>query len=379
MIITETTLIICTLVVLFATLTPLLNPFFRRIDFNKSKDLTAELPPVAIIITVHDNTADLSKHLPLFLNQDYPALFQVIIVTEKNDSTTENILKQYSHDKHLYVTFIPESSRYMSRKKLAITLGVKASKCEWNILTEASCKPQSNKWLESMAQNFTQAYNLVIGYSNYLPNNNTYERFEHLRTFYYLIQRAQKQIAYRTNGTNLAFKKSDFISGDGFRGNLHTTRGEYDFLVNKYAEKNRTAVELRPQAWIKEDYPTKQIWQSRYLFYLNSRKFLKRSPSFRALFNTDMVAMFANYLLILVATAYAVSQHNYILLVVAVLSMLITLILRIYIARKALLKFNEQIPSLKIILFECQIIFSNLSYFLKYKKADKNEFTTHKL
>ena len=92
-----------------------------------------------------------------------------------------------------------------------------------------------------------------------------------------------------------------------------------------------------------------------------------------------MVAMFANYLLILVATAYAVSQQNYILLVVAVLSMLITLILRIYIARKALLKFNEQIPSLKIILFECQIIFSNLSYFLKYKKADKNEFTTHKL
>ena len=81
MIITETTLIICTLVVLFATLTPLLNPFFRRIDFNKSKDLTAGLPPVAIIITVHDNTADLSKQLPLFLNQDYPALFQLIIVT----------------------------------------------------------------------------------------------------------------------------------------------------------------------------------------------------------------------------------------------------------------------------------------------------------
>ena len=38
------------------------------------------LPPISIIFTPHDNAQELAKNLPLYLNQDYPTDFQVIVV-----------------------------------------------------------------------------------------------------------------------------------------------------------------------------------------------------------------------------------------------------------------------------------------------------------
>ena len=105
------------------------------------------MPSVSIVITAHDNAAELRRNLPLVLAQQYPGNFQVIVVAEKGDSETENVLKLLSADKHLYYTLIPESSRYMSRKKLSITIGVKAAKSEWIMLVEPSCRPEAEHWL----------------------------------------------------------------------------------------------------------------------------------------------------------------------------------------------------------------------------------------
>ena len=62
---------------------------------------------------------------------------------------------------------MPDSSRYISRKKLAVTLGIKASKYEWLVFTNANCMPQSNQWLRLMARNFTSRTQVVLGYSGY--------------------------------------------------------------------------------------------------------------------------------------------------------------------------------------------------------------------
>ncbi len=384
MIFNEITIIISTLLILFAVVTPLLNPFFRKLEFNsnanqKIVEETAPPPPLSVIITVHNDANKLSKHLPLFLSQDYPADYQVIVVAEEGDSETETVLKQYVNNKHLYKTFIPISSLYMSRKKLAITLGVKASKYEWVILTDAFCSPQSDKWLSVMAENFTVPNNLVIGYSNYATDSTDFQRFERLRTSYYLMRQALRGIAYRTNGTNLAFKKSEFINGDGYRGNLQTIRGEYDFLVNKYARKGNTAIEIRPQAWIKDDTPSKNTWINKYLFYLNSRETLQHSRKFRILFNLDISAMLINYIFIIVALTYALLYQDWIICSIAGAALISTFITRSCIACKVLSRFGENISPFKIIPLELSIVLHNITYLLKYYRADKYDFTTHKL
>ena len=80
----------------------------------------------------------------MFLRQQYAADYQVIVVCQSTDGETQDFLKRTAAENpHLYYTYIPESSRYMTRKKLQITLGVKAAKHEWIILTEPNCRPSN--------------------------------------------------------------------------------------------------------------------------------------------------------------------------------------------------------------------------------------------
>ena len=247
MIISLTTIIAGAAVVLLAVLGSLINPFLRSLRLNKEEEQSAEgttedatasqpLPPVTILITAHDNLPELERNLHTFLEQKYPADYQVVVVCQSSDGETIDFLKrQSSENPHLYYTFIPESSRYMSRKKLQITVGVKAAKYEWILLTEPACMACSEDWLVSMTRQCQEPNHLVLGYVSTEESCKSVRRFDMIRKAYYLLRRAQRSYGYRTNMPNVIFRKSDFMREQGYQGNLEYVRGEYDFLVNKYA------------------------------------------------------------------------------------------------------------------------------------------------
>ena len=228
-----TTIIAGAIVVALAILGALINPFLRSLRFPNDTVPTdsapEEMEPVSILITAHDNLRELERNLPMFLHQKYSADYQVIVVCQSTDGETIDFLKRTSAESpHLYYTYIPESSRYMSRKKLQITLGVKAAKNEWIILTEPSCRPENDKWLYTMARNFTAENHLVLGYVGFNEKTKGVRRFENIRKAYYVLRRAQKTYGYRSHMPNVAFRKSDFMEEQGFQGNLEYVRGEYD-------------------------------------------------------------------------------------------------------------------------------------------------------
>lgn len=78
---------------------------------------------------------------PLFLSQDYPD-YEVIVVNDGEDSDSEDVLKILSSEnKHLYYTYVPVDTQYLSHKKLALTMGIKAAKNDILLFTEANCQP----------------------------------------------------------------------------------------------------------------------------------------------------------------------------------------------------------------------------------------------
>lgn len=143
---------------LLALTTPFFSPLFRwKRKEEEAHDV--DLQPVSIIIASHDDAQQLEKHLPSILQQDYPVGYEVIVVIQKGDHDVEDALKRIKYtyeqqggDAHFYVTYIPQTSRYMSRRKLAITLGVKAAKNEWLLLLDSDCAPSSPQWLAAMAR-----------------------------------------------------------------------------------------------------------------------------------------------------------------------------------------------------------------------------------
>lgn len=384
------TLIASVTLLLLGILTPMLSPFFR---FRKAKHPSADdapdtagLPPLSIILTPLDDAFELKKNLPALLRQDYAPGYQVIIVIGQGDHEAESIIGEVLDTVDLaqthaevYVTCIPQSSRYISRKKLAITLGIKAARHEWVLPTEASCRPASPQWLAGMARHCTPTTNLVIGYGRYEESTLSFRRYERLRDSHYLMREDAVGTAYRTNSHNLLLRKQTFMEGDGYLGNLHLMRGEYDFLVNKYAARGTTALEIGEGAWLVEDEPTDKTWLNKHIFYMESRKFLARGARHRWLFNLDQAALHLSLLLAVAGVAYGALTRCWVLLGCAAVTLVVNIVLRTILCHKALSAFDEAISPIKAFFFELTIVWRNLGYWLRYRRADRNDFTTHKL
>ena len=56
----------------------------------------------------------------------------------------------------------------MSRKKLAVTIGVKAARYDWVLLTDVDCYPEKATFLDSISRrSISGDCQMVLGYSNF--------------------------------------------------------------------------------------------------------------------------------------------------------------------------------------------------------------------
>ena len=372
------TLILSGALLLAALLTPLMSPLFRRL--RKQEFHGASEPPCVTILLISggDHQA-LDEHLPLYLTQDYPPGYEVVVVAEKADLETENVLKRYSSSPLLYHTFVPETSRYMSKNKLAITLGVKAAKNEWVILTDPRCKPADNHWLSSLGQHFGKSNHLVLGYSNYTTEAKAFHRFEQLHTALYLLRDAQGGTAYRTNCLHVSFRKSEFLERQGFLEYLKYSIGEYDFLVNKYGRDGGTVVATSPSTWLWENPIHSKTWQNRQVYHHEVGKHLEGGAGVRFTRLLDQWLMHLNYLAEIGIGVWAGITMRWVLLGVAVAALLITVTLRTLNGKKTFKQFQTGLSAWRVVPLELGLLSHSFFTRMRYEYADKNDFISHKV
>ena len=348
------------------------------IEDNK-EETSPSLPSISIVMTAHDNERELEQHVPIIMEQDYPDGFEVIVVTSKGEDATDDLLERWVRKyPNLYTTFVPDSSRYMSRKKLAVTLGVKAANFDWIMLIEPECIPSSSKWLRQMASHCKTGVDMVMGYSNYSNEASDYKRYERAMMQHSLLKEAKKT-AYRAESHNLLFRKDMFLNGRGFDGNTQFVRGEYDFLVNKYATKGNTATELSPESRLIEDAPTERKWLYHHIYYMCTRKHLKRSFLHRLPYDLIQTLKHLWYFVLIAAIVVTAILQQWIFLAVDVSLLLITLVAHTTIGKKVLEPYEPTISSYKIVGMDLSRAWRALYYRYKYLKADKYDFTSHKL
>ena len=356
---------------------------------NANDQETSSLPKLTVILTPHEEAEKLEQHLPDILQQDYPAGYQVIVVTEFGAHDTLDVLKRFKHSMEtepdaypnvsLYVTYIPNSSRYMSRKRLAMTLGVKAAQTQWVVFIEPDSTPSSRQWLQHIGKACTMPdTKMVIGYGHFEPETPTTWRFDRLQAACYLLREDVKGTAYRTLSHTVAIQKDEFMQNDGFEGSLSLVRGEYDGLVNKYAEKGMTQIVTHPQAIMTDDTPTKRAWRSNCLFYLATRRHLSRSLAHRLLFLTDQILLHLNACTILGIALWGVLAQKWVMTGAAGLAFILTVILRLWDAHRALSRLREPISLWAVLPLELTVIWRRLGTAMRYLFASPYDFTTHK-
>ena len=253
---------------------------YRRIYHNNKKKFDINnYPSLSVIITVKEVPQKLNRNLPYILNQDYPN-FEVIIVNENLDEeTNEELINLEQTYKNLHHTFIPDSTRYISTKKLAITLGIRASHYDWLVFTEIDSHPISNQWLKKMSRNFTDGTDIVIGYSNYEKKKGEFTRYITFDTLLFSMRylgSALLKCPYTGFGRNLCYRKNLFNKSKGFSSYLQLQRGEDDLFINATASSTNTKVETSPESVIKIEVPENhQTWKEEKLSYAVTSHFYK--------------------------------------------------------------------------------------------------------
>jgi len=222
---------------------------FRKKEFPS----TNSQPPVSVIVCAHDEEENLRELVPLLLQQDYPH-FEVIVVEDRcNDGTYDYLLQATKEEERLKMVRVTHKPDHINGKKFALTLGIKAARYDWVLLTDADCSPATNSWIAQMASRFEEPTKIVLGFSPYFKTSgllNAFIRFESFLTGIQFIGMALLEKPYMGVGRNLAYRKELFLNTKGFNSHLSVTGGDDDLFVNQHATRENTSVRIGPDALV---------------------------------------------------------------------------------------------------------------------------------
>ena len=256
----------------------------------------AEQPPVSVIICAKDEAENLRKFLPFVLEQDYPE-FEVIVINDGSTDETAELLRDLCVDyPRLRTTFVPVGANNVSTKKLGLTLGIKASKYEFLLMTDADCMPEDKTWITRMMRNFTRETDFVLGYGAYLQKKGFLNHLITYDTLFIALQymgMAAVRKPYMGVGRNLAYRKETFFAQKGFASTLHLSSGDDDLLVNKASNPWNTRIEVAPDSitW-SEPNKTYKGWLYQKERHLSVSTYYKSSSKFRLFFEPTTRGVF---------------------------------------------------------------------------------------
>ena len=288
-----------------------------KIQFEDNK------PPVSVIICARDEEENLRKFLPMILAQDYPN-YEVIVVDDASYDNTEDYLAVMTKEhSNLKTSFVPKDANNISTKKLGLTIGIKASKNDLLLFTDADCMPEGNQWIAKMVRNFYSETEFVLGYGGYLQRKGFLNKLIKFDTLFIAIQYIGMALAkhpYMGVGRNMAYKKDTFFKLKGFASTLNLASGDDDLMVQRGANTSNTMVEISPESvtW-SEPKRTFGQWFSQKARHLSvakrydgrSKFLLTLEPATRALFYLGVIltAVFGNWISFGAAMFFLVTRY----------------------------------------------------------------------
>jgi glycosyltransferase involved in cell wall biosynthesis len=256
----------------------------KRIHSGKI-DLAEKQVPVSVIITASNQREILAKHLPLFLEQDYPE-FQVVVVDDASSDETGDLLKDLClRYPHLYHTFVPPGVQSISSKKIALTVGIKAARYDYLLFTDANCEPSGNQWISSMMRQFTPDTTVVLSYSRFDEVKGVLKKliaYDNLFQAIRYLGMAVCKKPYMGVGRNMAYRKDLFFGQRGFASHLNLHTGEDDLFISDVAKGSNTRIEASPESVIhvvSED--PKYLWKDGKFNQLQTSNYYRTSARFR--------------------------------------------------------------------------------------------------
>ncbi|PQB07415.1 glycosyl transferase family 2 [Polaribacter filamentus] len=319
--------------------------------------------PISVIIFSKDQGENLLKLLPSILDQEH-SMFEIVLINNASSDETNDIIESFS-EKHtcIKVVEVENNEAFWASKKYALTLGIKASKYDHLLFTNANCKPVSKNWISEMSRNFTSKKTIVLGYKKYRKENsfiNLFVRFENSLTAIKCFGFVQKGSPFMAFEGNLAFNKATFFKVNGFINHMKINAGLEDLFIKDAANKENTTFCLSENSFIETDAPTSF---SKWFYDKKEAAYIKKKYKYKHRLLLNLFA-FTKTLFYVFAIILFFTYPYKIILSIVLLYFIVNYILIGYSAKK--LKEPQIIfflPFLEIglILFQISIFIANLT------------------
>jgi glycosyltransferase involved in cell wall biosynthesis len=254
---------------------------FRHLSFFRQKTKQkSQQHPVSVIVCARDEAANLAKNLPGVLVQQYNSTREVIVVNHNSQDETKYLLDEFKKTfKDLHIVNLTQEAIGIPGKKYPLSIGIKESKHEIVLLTDADCVPASEFWLTKMQDGYDDGTEVVLGYGKYFRKPGVLNKLIRFETFHSALQYLSFAISgmpYMGAGRNLSYKKTLFFQNKGFSSINHLAGGDDDLFINKVATKRNTRVVLDKDAFTLSE-PKKSFgdWFRQKMRHYSTSKFYR--------------------------------------------------------------------------------------------------------
>jgi hypothetical protein len=163
-------------------------------------------------------------------------------------------------------------------------MGIKESRHEIVLLTDADCMPASEFWMQKMQDGYSDGIEVVLGYSPYRKAPGVLNKLIRFDTFHTALQYLSYALAgvpYMGIGRNLSYKKAVFLRNKGFSAINHIPGGDDDLFINKVATKKNTAIVIDQETFmVSEPKKTFNEWFRQKTRHYSTARFYKPRHKF---------------------------------------------------------------------------------------------------
>jgi len=333
--------------------------FIRLANYVAPSKEASQEYAVSVIICAKNEAENLVNNLPGILFQDYKTTHDVTVVNDNSTDESKYILEEFQHRfKNLNVIALKQEAKGIPGKKFPLSVGIKSSRYEIVLLTDADCIPSSEFWIKKMQDGYKTNIEVVLGYGAYKKYPGLLNKLIRFETFHTALQYFSYALAgkpYMGVGRNLSYRKDIFLRNKGFSTINHIPSGDDDLFINMIANKNNTAIVIDKEAHtLSEPHKTWSSWMQQKNRHYTTAKFYKPLHKFLLSFYATMQMLIYP---LTIATAIFFNWY------IAVGIFAVRLIVQGIIWYKSMKKLNESDLFPLFLFFDLWIFVYNLFFF----------------
>ena len=233
---------------------------FTSLLFHKTSTKSFdEFIPVSVIVYAKNNAQHLTRLIPLLQEQEYKNYELIFINDASNDETLVVMKKFQDNDSRIKIVNVKNNEAFWGNRKYALTLGIKSAKHEQLLFIDADCMPSSKKWIKEMIVHFSESKSIVLGHGVYASKKysflNILIQFDKLLSTIQSFSYTKLGSSYVADGKNLAYKKSEFYSVNGFINHIKIESGHHDLFIRDASTSSNTTIVVSPNSFIIYEAP----------------------------------------------------------------------------------------------------------------------------